>query len=346
MGGTELAENASVTLRAVVCCRLMMNDFSSWDGFLDEYKFATRVSNRKQARSVGARIGKSYGMLKSETTKFIEENFESASATDLIRIADDLIRDRRIFLPLKEFEDEYLRISNSVKYQLPVHSFVSVSLWGLQFDYPEHNFINDLKISIVELDSVSKSVNGLAEGAINLRSDRASISTQISKQKFFSRCVVTAAYNFLEAYIAGLLFEAHSYQKLGNKLIDESFREKSSALEKKSLKEKIERLNSEVLGANSEIGGRLSKVISGEGKTIRDAIHHATAFPRGKMGESGRIGRLQGLKPIQVLGIAGDICVLIKILDEVIWEGSPSSHIGNECGAILDLIHKHSLTVQ
>jgi len=57
---------------------------------------------------------------------------------------------RGLELPLKEFEENYSKLNPKALNECPTHSTVVISLWGLQFKFPEDYLAKNLYTSLNE----------------------------------------------------------------------------------------------------------------------------------------------------------------------------------------------------
>lgn len=64
--------------------------------------------------------------------------------TKLVSLYEELKTHRGLEIPYIEFRDRYSPIKRFYDKGYPEHSTVCISLWGLQYRLPEHDFANDI----------------------------------------------------------------------------------------------------------------------------------------------------------------------------------------------------------
>ena len=78
----------------------------------------------------------------------------------LVSLYEELKVHRNLEIPYPEFRDRYSPVKGSYEKGYPEHSTVCISLWGLQYRFPEHDFSNDL---IIATDQFIKADEALEE---------------------------------------------------------------------------------------------------------------------------------------------------------------------------------------
>ena len=128
-----------------------MGDIKDWKVYEHERETAGKIANRRAARSVSSQIGRGYRQLSTEIQKFIAQNFSRCHYSDLARLCDAIKPGVGLYVRLDEFEKTFVPLAEWVKRQVPFHAHVSISVWGLQFEYPEHHFLQDLDAGLDDL---------------------------------------------------------------------------------------------------------------------------------------------------------------------------------------------------
>ena len=139
--------NAQTKMKALVVSRLLLGDIPDWRTFEDERKTAGKIANRRAARSVTSQIGRNYRDLSTEMQKFIGENFARCEYQDLARLCDEVKSGSGLSTRLDEFERAFFPLAESVKRRFPFYAHVSISTYGLRFEFPEHHFLRDIETS-------------------------------------------------------------------------------------------------------------------------------------------------------------------------------------------------------
>jgi hypothetical protein len=142
---------AQTKMKALVVSRLLLGDLDDWKTFEQERETAGQILNRRAARSVSSQIGKSYSELSTETRKFITRNFARCDYNELARLCDAVKPGLGLYLRLDEFEKSFFALAEPVKRRFPFYAHVSISIFGLQFEFPEHHFLNDLDAAFEDL---------------------------------------------------------------------------------------------------------------------------------------------------------------------------------------------------
>jgi len=142
---------AQIKMKALVASRLMMGDLPNWAAFEQERNTAGMIANRRTARSVSSQIGRGYRELSTETKNFIEGNFLRCDYDQLARLCDEVEVGNGLSLRLDEFEQRYFRLAESVKRRVPGYAHVHISMYGLQFEFPEHHFLRDMETELVPM---------------------------------------------------------------------------------------------------------------------------------------------------------------------------------------------------
>jgi hypothetical protein len=147
--------------------------------------------------------------LRGEISKFCRSNFENVVAEDLVKLYDILLEHRSVwFFPLTEFQREFGKFKAGVLKGAPLHSTVRISPWKLQTEYPEHDLVRDLAVSLNEATDIEK--HRLAPyrtkswRQIKEQRTKAEIADLIRRRDVSQRTCVLSCFNLIEAYINGL----------------------------------------------------------------------------------------------------------------------------------------------
>ena len=112
----------------------MLGEFNDWEEFLrpDLQDFASMP--RREFRALDSHTRR---FLKSELKRFCDRNFEDMTPEALSDLFEDIKVHRGLEIPLHEFDKQYSPIIPDVHKGKPPHSTVVLSLWGMQFQFPE-----------------------------------------------------------------------------------------------------------------------------------------------------------------------------------------------------------------
>jgi hypothetical protein len=328
---------AQTKMKALVAARLMMGDITSWAIFESERSTAGRIFNRRAARSVSSQIGRGYRELSGEIKAFIDSNFLRCGYEELARLLDEIDVGGGLSIRLDEFEKKFFPLAESVKRRVPAYAHVSISTFGLQFEYPEHHFLKDIETSLPELLETRSRLATFAGPEFNSRRDRDIVAPLVAKEKFLSRSIISAAFSLAEAFLSGLFFSAVHLGSVGRLHCDEEFSRFAANKESAPLRDRLDRVvrfSSE--GAESGNDDPFKAFIE-IGKSYRDAIHHTTPFQRKDVELGGRLAALYEISGDHALQcVALSTATLLKI---TLWTDphSDESDIAVRCSKILQI---------
>ena len=284
--------NAQINMKALVVSRLMLGDISNWGIFESQRAIADRITNRRAARSALSRTGHKYNELSMETQKFIQENFVNCKSEDFSRLCDEIKPEIGFSVRLDEFEKTFFLLAASVKRRVPFYAHVHISIYGMQFEFPEHHFLRDIETSLPELMETQSLMAPFRGPAFDSKRDRKLIAGLIAREKFLSRSIVSAAFSLIESFLSGLFFTAVHTRSIGQMLCDDMFLEFSAKKESAPLKTRLDRMvRFTSMGTETGDSEPFNTLIV-VGKHYRDAIHHTTPFQRKDIELGGRLSAL------------------------------------------------------
>jgi hypothetical protein len=323
--------NAQTKMKALVASRLLKGDINNWVVFEQERETARKIANRHTARGVSSQIRRGYRELSTEIQRFIAKNFSRCNYSDLAYLCDAIEPGIGLHLRLDEFEKAFFPLAESGKQRFPFYAHVSISVWGLQFEYPEHHFLQDLDAGLDDLKEVRLRLNALGVTDANMKSKRDDIAPLISREKFISRSVISAAFSLAEAFLSGLFFTALNTNTLGRLHCDEEFLRYAEKKESAALKGRLDRIVR--FASSGQADGRSDpfKSFIEIGKHYRDAIHHTTPFGRNDLEAGQRLLALYEIKSnlAAVCALLSLDCVLT--LSSWICSDDGGSEIADRC---------------
>lgn len=322
---------AQTRMKAMVAARLLMGDFNSWDAFDSERKMAVQIANRRTARSVSAQIGRSYRDLTAETQKFIAENLSRPGYDDLAKLCEDIPVGVGIYLRLDEFEIKHFPLASHITQRFPFHAHVSISLWGLQFEFPEHHFLRDLESALNDLEEVSTRLLQFQRDRLDPKEARGELAILTAREKFLCRSIISAAFNLIEAFISGLFFEAVRKGSIGTLPCDPEFCTYATKKESAPLRDRIEKVVKFVSRGGSTGADEPFRSLIDVGKLYRDAIHHTTPFGRKDIEEGERLTALYKLEGSVALLIALQSFDVVLKISGWAYGASGTTVIAEEC---------------
>lgn len=281
--------NAQVRMKALVAARLLMGDFDDWWHFQKEREAASKIVNRRAARSVSSQMGRSYGDLSVETQRFISNNFSRCDYGDLAKLCDAVQIGHGIYQRLDEFEASFFPLAEQIRRRFPFHAHVSISLYGLQFEFPEHHFMRDMERGLTDLAETQSRIGEIRECGRVLKEQRAKVREIVGYEKFLSRSTISASFSLVEAFLSGLFFTAVHTNRIGDLQCDEEFLRYAQSKESAPLKNRLDKVLQFVSGGQLNGAAEPFSSFIDYGKGYRDAIHHTTPFQRRDVQSGGRL---------------------------------------------------------
>lgn len=188
--------------RAAAVGRLMLGDFSDWHEFLEADTEDLESLPRRQLKSGAADVKKH---VSKEVKKFCARNFENLSEDNLDQLYEEIKAHRGIEIPLQEFEDKYSKIHLPVLKGYPAHSTVVISLWGLQFKFPEDYLAKDVYEALSTAISANEELQKYRKASHRkIIKSKDTISALTRKESHAVRSVLLSCFNLVESYLNGL----------------------------------------------------------------------------------------------------------------------------------------------
>lgn len=261
--------------RAAAVGRLMLGAIRNWQEFLEADTLDLEDLPRRQLKSGRADVR---NRLSHEMKTFCTKNFEGLDVPRLSMMYEEIKAHRGLELPLSEFESRFARVRREVLRGAPSHSTVCVSLWGLQFKFPEHELSQDVLAAIaicVEAHEELRNYEGMGHEEAKQKRDR--IRNLFREHGFAVRALLIGCFNLLEAYLNGLAWDfiqVHGTAGLSNR--KRSLLEDSTSV---SIRDKLRKYPEAVTGRelwqpeDSELDEFLDRM-----KPFRDSLVHPSPF--------------------------------------------------------------------
>jgi hypothetical protein len=190
---------------AVAVGNLLLGKYDSWDQFRElmntDFMSLPRRNLKAGTRDVRKNLSK-------EIKKFYEKNFSSYSDDKIYSLWFEIEKKKGLYLPLKDFESEYFQIKENLLKDIPPHSTVKISLWGLQYVNPEDLISKDiaqtLKLAISTNDELNKYE---AFKHSTLKKEREELAEILREHGVACRSCFLACFYFIEAYLNGIAWE-------------------------------------------------------------------------------------------------------------------------------------------
>lgn len=275
-----MSTDAQIKMKALVAARLLMGDLNDWNQFKEERETANKIINRRLARSVSSQIGHGYGKLSSSIENFMIKHFSDCSFANLAQLCDTIVPGCGMNLRLDEFERVHFRLNDTVKSKYPFYTHMRISCSGLQFEFPEHHFLNDIEVGFIYLKNILEDIIKLKITDSNLKEHKSVVSPLISREKFISRSLISASFSLVESYVSGIFYTVVNVGRIGITECDPEFINFAKNKESGPLKDRLGRIakfaSNGTLNSESEPFDSFIKIA----KRYRDAIHHTTPFGR------------------------------------------------------------------
>ena len=191
--------------RAVAVVRLMDGQLRNWAEFLEpdvaDYEALPRRTLKAGNYDVKKRVAK-------DIDRFCKSNFVGMTEQKLSELYEDIKSVRGLEMPLATFQERYARIKPSSLSGNPLHSTVHISLWGLQFEFPEKYLADDIVVALQMSIKVNKALAAwLKQSHRALIIGKPTIARLHRELKFYSRMAVLSCFNLVEAYFNSLAWE-------------------------------------------------------------------------------------------------------------------------------------------
>lgn len=191
--------------RAAAVGRLMLGELRSWHEFLEADLIDLKNLPRRQLKSGHADVKE---RLSEEIKSFCSKNFDGMKIRNLSDIYEEIKANRGFEIPLIEFEERFAKVRRKVLQGNPAHLTICISLWGLQFKFPEDELAKDI-INGLRLGSEAKTKLNKFErlSQPQIEKNRDEINSLMRKKNFAARSTITSCFNLMEAYLNGLAWD-------------------------------------------------------------------------------------------------------------------------------------------
>lgn len=185
--------------------RLMLGRFNSWN----EYKLVgdqTLESLPRRQLKTGAVDVRS--RMRSEIDGFCRGNFKAMTAKKLAALYEEVQPPYGLRLSLSEFERRFGSITETARKGCPKHATVSITLWGLQFEFAEDHLSKDLRQHVLWARQANVELSAMVDKPQTiLRREQANIADMRRRLLASVRASLFSSYALLEAYFNGLGWE-------------------------------------------------------------------------------------------------------------------------------------------
>lgn len=191
--------------RAAAVGRLMLGELTSWHSFLEADVIDLEAMPRRRLKAGKADVKT---RLSPEIANFCSGNFQGMSEKKLSLLYEEIKAFRGLEMPLLKFEKQFASVKREVLKGQPKHLTVTISLWGLQFLYPEAEITKDLIEALEIADESQVELNKYeVKSHVKLTQNRDQIGILTRRKNFAVRSAVTCCFNLVEAYLNGLAWD-------------------------------------------------------------------------------------------------------------------------------------------
>lgn len=288
--------------------RLLLGEISTWQEFLEPETVDYSSLPRKQLKSGKFDVQKN---LKDRIDSFCKSNFFNMTQMKLVSLYEELKTHRNLEIPYTEFRDKYSPVKGFYEKGYPEHSTVCISLWGLQYRFPEHDFSNDMIIAIEQLIKADKELYEYrAKQHTQLVKEKHNLIDLIRKTEAAKRQIMQTAFSLLECYLNGL---AWSYFKKNNEGLSKRKLNTLQDTSNVTLRDKIRRYPSIIF--NEEIDESIYKFLLDEAKQFRDSLMHPSPFSAPE--KFGGYDKLEKLYNLDIDTISESVKGVIDVIEKI-----------------------------
>jgi hypothetical protein len=205
LGRTREVARIRQANRASAAGRLLLGTIRSWAEFLEADTLDLAGLPRRQLKAGSRHVDR---VLAGELAGFCEQNFEGMTEAKLAALFEAVKASRGLELPLEEFERTFGRLSPKRGRGVPRHTTVCISLWGLQFMFPEDFLSKDIIDALTHVRDCERQLaafEGLEHADLARR--RPEIAAVYRHREFCARSCILATFNLVEAFLNGLAWD-------------------------------------------------------------------------------------------------------------------------------------------
>jgi len=183
----------------------MLGEVREWTEFLepDTQDFASMPRRELKALEDDARR-----RLDKEIRRFCDRNFEGMTISVLDSLFDAIKAHRGLVMPRVAFEAEYAALRDAVVRDSPLHSTVEISLWGLQFWFPEEHLANDLLQALTDGEQAMRALEPHREARhSDVLAQRDEVRDLMRRRLYAARSGLLTVFNLMECYLNSMAWE-------------------------------------------------------------------------------------------------------------------------------------------
>jgi len=253
----------------------MLRELGSWHEFLEADVIDLENLPRRYLKSALSDVK---DRLSPEIKKFCSKNFLNMDEQKLSLLYEDIKACRGLELPLAEFEEKFASVRRDILKGSPAHLTISISLWGLQFKFPEDELAKDLVTALRLVATAQNELNQYkTKTHAELEARRMEVASLIGTKMFAVRSAVLCCFNLMEAYLNGLAWDY--VQKHGTASLSNQHRKLLEDTASASIRDKLRKYPQILTGrelwkeSDQEFEGFV-----GTFKPYRDSLVHPSPF--------------------------------------------------------------------
>ncbi|MFO7564950.1 MAG: hypothetical protein R6X02_20060 [Enhygromyxa sp.] len=183
----------------------MLGEFREWSDFLAPETDELVAMPRRQLRALEDDAKRRLG---AEIDRFCKANFDGMTAETLNRLYETIKAHRGIEIPLTTFETEFAPFRPRALRGAPRHATVVISLWGLQFWFPEDHLAKDLVLALtdagVAMGSLDSHYKAQHRHHVEAKDE---IADLIRRRYYAARSGLLTAFNLVECYLNSMAWD-------------------------------------------------------------------------------------------------------------------------------------------
>ena len=279
---------------AVAVVRLMDGQLTDWRSFDAAQHPHLGDLPRKRLKSGYEDVKR---RLNPDIRDFCKANFEDMDQEKLCRIYEYIRQWRGLNMSLADFERQYGCILSPARRFCPPHATVHISLWGLQFEYPEDYLSKDLREALELARAAERELNAYRDATQSEATDqREEVACLVRRRDYASRTSLICCFNLVEAYLNGIAW--HFVQEGRDQGLSASKR-KLVRGENATLRDKL--LKYPAILGEGELWDETHEVVAeflDDLKPLRDSLTHASPFSAPE-----RFGGYDKLRNLYAIGV-------------------------------------------
>jgi hypothetical protein len=183
----------------------MLKEIKSWEEFFEPSLVEYTNLPRRQLKSGKYDIKT---RLKKEIKSFCDKNFQGITESKLSKLYEDIKANRGLEIPLKKFESKYGKVNPEIIKGNPAHLTVHISLWGLQFQFPEDILTKDIVVALKILQASEAELKKFKNKSHqHLSANQEQIKGAIRQKEFVQRAIILSSFNLVESFLNGIAWD-------------------------------------------------------------------------------------------------------------------------------------------